>query len=154
VHDARVAEAGAERALRIGEVAALTGVSVDTLRYYERQALIPPPRRRSSGYRAYSGAVVRRVRAIKWAQSLGFRLQEIPALLEGAHGHRPGPAARAAILLKRREVSGRLRRLRTIRDTLEKLAVCRCVGVCPLVERALDHEPSHGRRDRAVTRQR
>jgi DNA-binding transcriptional MerR regulator len=59
-------------ALRVGEVAARAGVHRETLRYYERRGLIPPPPRRISGYRAYPPETVERVRLIKWAQGLGF----------------------------------------------------------------------------------
>lgn len=50
--------------LRIGELAARAGVSVDTLRYYERRGLLPAPQRQQSGYRVYTPATVQRVRAI------------------------------------------------------------------------------------------
>jgi len=52
-------------ALRAGEVAARAGVHRETLRYYERRGLIPPPPRRISGYRAYPAETVERVRLIK-----------------------------------------------------------------------------------------
>lgn len=67
-------------ALRIGEVAARAGVHRETLRYYERRGLIPPPPRRISGYRAYPAETVERVRLIKWAQGLGFALRELVEL--------------------------------------------------------------------------
>ena len=67
--------------LRTGEVAALAGVSIATLRYYERRGLIPPPSRTASGYRAFEPDTVRTVRLIKAAQALGFTLKEIHSLL-------------------------------------------------------------------------
>jgi DNA-binding transcriptional MerR regulator len=67
-------------ALRVGEVAVRAGVHRETLRYYERRGLIPPPPRRISGYRAYPAETVERVRLIKWAQGLGFTLREIVEL--------------------------------------------------------------------------
>src|SRR5215216_4187470 len=63
--------------MRIGEAAAQAGVSVQTLRYYERRGLITKLARRPSGYREYSPDVVRLIRLIKWAQNLGFTLDEI-----------------------------------------------------------------------------
>lgn len=70
----------AQIALRVGEVAARAGVHRESLRYYERRGLIPPPPRRISGYRAYPAETVERVRPIKWAQGLGFTLREIVEL--------------------------------------------------------------------------
>ncbi len=67
--------------LRIGEVAARAGVRADTVRYYEKRGLIPPPQRRPSGYRAFSAETVQRIRFIKRAQELGFTLEEISQLL-------------------------------------------------------------------------
>jgi DNA-binding transcriptional MerR regulator len=71
-----------ERAmLKIGEVAARSGVSIDTLRYYERLGLLPKPVRTSSGYRLYEARMVDRLAFIKRAQSFGFRLDEIKQML-------------------------------------------------------------------------
>lgn len=67
--------------LTIGQVAKEAGVHVETVRYYERQGLIPEPPRRASGYRQYSPDFVRRIRFIKRAQTLGFSLKEIAELL-------------------------------------------------------------------------
>lgn len=70
-----------KKPLRIGEVASQTGVSVATLRYYERRGLIAAPARSASGYRAYPQDVLDEVRLIRRMQRLGFTLEEILALL-------------------------------------------------------------------------
>ncbi len=67
--------------MQIGEVAEKAAVSVQTLRYYERRGLLPPPERRTSGYRVYGGQALQRVRFIRRAQDLGFTLDEIADLL-------------------------------------------------------------------------
>lgn len=67
--------------LRIGEVATRSGVSIDTLRYYERRELLPIAPRTRSGYRMFSAETVDRVLFIKQAQDLGFTLDEISSLL-------------------------------------------------------------------------
>lgn len=67
--------------LRIGQVAARSGVSIDTLRYYERLGLLPKPPRSRSGYRLYETRVVNRLGFIKRAQRFGFTLDEIGELL-------------------------------------------------------------------------
>lgn len=70
---------GAE--LRIGEVASRTGVSIDTLRYYEKRRLLGRSRRSSGGFRLFAPEAVERVLFIKQAQDLGFSLAEIGELL-------------------------------------------------------------------------
>lgn len=65
----------------IGQVARLTGVGVETVRFYEREDLISEPQRRGSGYRQYSGEVIPRIRFIRRARELGFSLKEIKTLL-------------------------------------------------------------------------
>lgn len=65
----------------IGKVAALAGVSSDTLRYYEKEHLIKPAAKTAAGYRLYNGEAVRRLRFIKHAQQCGFTLSDIHELL-------------------------------------------------------------------------
>ena len=62
--------------MRIGEVAARTGVSVDALRFYEEKQLIKP-QRSANGYRLYPEQTLQLVGYIKMAQQLGFSLAEI-----------------------------------------------------------------------------
>lgn len=65
----------------IGKVAALAGVSPDTLRYYEKEHLITPASKSDAGYRQYNDEAVRRIRFIKHAQHCGFTLADIKELL-------------------------------------------------------------------------
>lgn len=65
----------------IGAVARAAGVGVDTVRYYEREGLMPAPRRRASGYRDYDAGAVERLRFIRRARELGFSLDDIRELL-------------------------------------------------------------------------
>ena len=67
--------------MRIGQLAHQTGVSVDTLRYYERIGLLPRPTRTSSGYREFPDGAVNRIRVIRNAVQLGFPLKEIVSVL-------------------------------------------------------------------------
>jgi MerR family mercuric resistance operon transcriptional regulator len=67
--------------LQIGEVAKRAGVSIDTLRYYEKVKLLPRPARSSGGFRLFAPEHIERVRFIKQAQELGFSLEEIKGLL-------------------------------------------------------------------------
>lgn len=72
--------------LTIGKVAKKAGVNIETIRYYERQGLIPRPSRRQSdggflGYRQYPAETVKRIQFIRHAKELGFSLKEIAELL-------------------------------------------------------------------------
>lgn len=67
--------------MTIGRLAREAGVNIDTIRYYERNGLVPKPVRRASGYREYDAADVRRLRFILRAKDLGFTLAEIAELL-------------------------------------------------------------------------
>src|SRR5215468_4836940 len=58
-------------ALRIGEVALRAGVSIDTVRYYERRRLLPSAARSEGGFRLFTPDVVERVRFIKQAHEIG-----------------------------------------------------------------------------------
>ncbi|MBP9109231.1 MAG: heavy metal-responsive transcriptional regulator [Pyrinomonadaceae bacterium] len=70
-----------DEAFRIGEVANRSGVSIDTLRFYERRKLLPPAPRTANGYRLFTLETIERVLFIKQAQELGFSLDEISRLL-------------------------------------------------------------------------
>ncbi len=61
----------------ISELAGRMSVTTDTLRYYERLGLVPPPSRGANGYRLYDEAVATRVGFIKSAQHIGLRLSDI-----------------------------------------------------------------------------
>jgi len=67
--------------LRIGKLARLANVNVQTLRFYERKGLLPRPARRLSGYREYPNESIGIVRLIKYVQGLGFSLKEIKQLM-------------------------------------------------------------------------
>ncbi|MGP3962742.1 MerR family transcriptional regulator [Nonomuraea sp. 3N208] len=63
--------------MKIGEVAQEAGVTVDTVRFYERRGILPAAERRPSGYRIFSAAAVERIRMAKALQELGFTLDEV-----------------------------------------------------------------------------
>src|SRR5690349_4658117 len=67
--------------MRIGQVAAATGVTVEAVRFYERRGLLPAPARTGGGYRDYPDQVLAVVRFVKHAQQLGFTLDDIDGLL-------------------------------------------------------------------------
>ncbi len=71
-----------ERLFPIGELARSARVSVQTVRYYERQKLLLPAGRKESGYRVYDERALKRLKFIRRAKELGFTLREIKGLLD------------------------------------------------------------------------
>ncbi len=67
--------------LTIGQVAKRSGIGLETVRFYERKGLVEEPPRTVSGYRQYPEDVVSRIRFIRRAKELGFKLSEISELL-------------------------------------------------------------------------
>src|ERR671920_2472760 len=62
--------------MKIGEIANQAGVSVDTVRFYERVGVLPPPARTASGYRDYQPATVERIQLTRELQAIGFTLAD------------------------------------------------------------------------------
>jgi DNA-binding transcriptional MerR regulator len=124
------------RRLRIGDLAAACGVTRDTLRFYERQGLLPRPRRTPGGFREYDGASVERVRFVKQAQAQGLALRDIRALVDEP---RDGRGARCRHV--RDVLARKLAELEQQRRDLE--AACRALSeYLDLCDRALDADPA------------
>jgi DNA-binding transcriptional MerR regulator len=123
--------------LTIGDLAANCGVSRDTLRFYERERLLSPPRRSASGYRLYGEADGARVRFIRRAQATGLTLDDIRELLRIQQLRTPETCRRVAARLKERiEVLDRkMLELKGFRGELaEALAQCEeGAESCPVV---------------------
>ena len=111
--------------MTIGRLAKEAGVNIDTIRYYERNGLIPEPVRRASGYREYEIADVRRLRFIVRAKDLGFTLAEIAELMSLSADRDVGGVKRRA--QKRLEqVEGKIKQLQRVRRGLKTL-----IDACP-----------------------
>lgn len=127
--------------MRIGELAKQVGVTPDTIRYYEREGLLPPAERTPSGYRDYGPEVLDDLRFIKKAQALGLKLSDVREVLEISSGGKPPcEHVRATVSARLVDTEKRLRELRalraTLRETLERLdrapapkAGCRCAVI-------------------------
>ena len=116
--------------MKIGALAAQADISIDTLRFYEREGLIASPRRLFSGYRDYTHEVLDRIEFIKEAKGLGFTLREIKELLsKGVKSTREcGPVTHKA-QAKLAEMDSEIARLQRLRRTLRKM-VRDCDGTC------------------------
>jgi MerR family copper efflux transcriptional regulator len=117
----------AQTSLTIGRIAQSAGVAIDTIRFYEREGLLPEPKRRPSGYREYDQGAVSRLRFIRRAKDLGFTLEEIRELLAlsaDRHGGVVGVKERAAARLQ--AIDDRIAELQRVRDGLSEL-----VEACP-----------------------
>jgi len=66
---------------RIGNLARATGTRVETIRWYEKEGLLPLPSRTAANYRIYGDAALARLSFIRRARDLGFSLDEVRALL-------------------------------------------------------------------------
>ena len=118
--------------LTIGKVARRAGVKIDTMRYYEREGVLPPPERTGANYRVYTEDTVLRVRFVKRAQELGFSLAEIKDLLELRVSDTASCAdVRDQALAKVADLEGKIRSLEAMRRVLTKLAD-ECSGQGPL----------------------
>lgn len=108
--------------IRIGELAGRAGVSVATLRFYERRGLLPPPaRNEDNNYRTYFDDAVEMVAAIKRAQEMGFTLKEIKQLVELRRSRSPHGELGRMAEKKLAEVEEELKRVTRARATLKKL---------------------------------
>ncbi len=115
----------AQSEIRIGEVAERAGVSIDTVRYYERRHLLPRAPRTQGGSRVFTRDAVERVLFIKQAQELGFSLDEISALLRTGGGANECRSVRDLLKAKLAELDRRMRTMRAFRGTLANhLAEC------------------------------
>lgn len=134
----------AQPTLTIGAVAKRAGVAIDTIRYYEREGLLPEPTRRPSGYRSYGEGTVAQLRFIRRAKTLGFTLEEIRELLAlSADRQRGVKAVRQRAQRRLAEIEARIAELERVRAGLAELVEA-CPGhgapeACPIL-RALSGE--------------
>ena len=111
--------------MKISTVAANSGCNLETIRYYERIGLMPPPERTPNGYREYSEADVEQLRFISRGRGLGFSLQEIRSLLRLAQD--PGISCSEVDQLARKHLDDILVRLKDLQRMAHEL------------ERTIDH---------------
>ena len=107
---------------QIGELAARSGLTPDTLRYYERLGLLAPAKRTSGGFRVYPAETLDRLRFVKQAQMVGLTLHEIATLVTYRDAGGLGRCGQVRDLLRTKleEVEGKLREFEEFRQTLSQ----------------------------------
>ncbi len=131
--------------LTIGKLAKQAGVSIDTVRFYERRGLIAEPCRSESNYRQYPEEEIARLKFIKKAKLLGFSLNEIKELLVLRHSHDgTKDEVRSKVAKKIVCIKEKIADLGRILEALEKLNES-CDGHgslddCPILAALEDHE--------------
>jgi Cu(I)-responsive transcriptional regulator len=127
----------------IGRLAALTGVKVPTIRFYEQTGLVSPPHRTEGGQRRYDESAVHRLQFIRHARQLGFDLSDVRQLL--ALSQHPDASSNSVREIARhhlQQIETKIARLRLIQSELKRV-VDACDGGpiagCPILE-AIGHE--------------
>ena len=128
--------------MKIGELAKRAEVPIDTVRYYEREGLLPQAQRRSSGYRMYDVDDIQRLRFIRRAKALGFSLDDVRELLT-LSDERDIAKVKHAAVRKLGDIEQRIAELERIRAGLHDL-IAACPGhgraeTCPILN-ALSQE--------------
>ncbi len=118
-----------QQLLKIGELAAQTGSSVETIRYYEQQNLLPQPARSAGNYRLYGDTHVKRLQFIRHCRSLDMTLDEIRTLLNFRDTPEENCAGVNTLLDKHiGHVADRIRELQALEGQLQDLR-SRCLTV-------------------------
>jgi len=121
-----------------GLLAKKTGVNIETVRYYEKIALMPDPPRTAGGHRSYDQSLLKRLSFIRRCRELGFTIEELRDLLELVDG---GDYSCAEILQSTEahldRIRGKIRDLKKMEKTLKTIS-SKCSGTnvpaCPIIE--------------------
>lgn len=121
-----------------GALAARTGCNLETIRYYERIGLLPPPPRSAGGYRLYGRDLLKRLNFIRRSRELGFALAEIRGLLRLVDGRKFTCAqvetlARDHVHEIRRKIAD-LRKFQRVLETMASQCSGGTVPECPIID--------------------
>jgi MerR family copper efflux transcriptional regulator len=115
--------AAKEGPLKIGDVARQAELSIDAVRFYEREGLLGRVRRTAAGQRLYDGEAVRRLAFVRRATALGFSLAEVKGLLTlRVSARMPCERVQERALDKLADIDRRISELQAMRDALARLA--------------------------------
>ncbi len=128
---------------QIGAVAARSGLTIDTVRFYEKQGLIAKPRRTAGGFRLYSEGDLDRLHFVNEAQALGFSLAEVrELLLLRTAGPEACSHVRELLVQKLETVERKIKELRKLQQQLraarkrcDQALARECPDSCPVIDR-------------------
>jgi MerR family transcriptional regulator, mercuric resistance operon regulatory protein len=137
---ARRAEEG--ELLTRGTLAASSGCNLETIRYYERIGILPPPPRSQGGHRLYGEDLIKRLTFVRRSRELGFTLEEIRQLLRLVDGSKYTCAQVETLVHEHaRDISRKIADLKKLKSVLESMT-SQCTGgevpECPIID-ALFH---------------
>jgi MerR family mercuric resistance operon transcriptional regulator len=122
----------------IGALSELTGVNIETIRYYEKIGLLPPPRRSEGRHRLYDRDLTQRLQFVRRSRELGFSIEEIKALLRLVDQGGLGCSEAKAITERHlADIRGKITDLKRLERVLGRLATACETNVlprCPLLE--------------------
>lgn len=116
---------------KIGHAAHQAGVTVETVRYYEREGLLNTAHRSESGYRLYGNADIERLQFIRKAKALGFALDDIAELLQLQDGGGTQDQIKARVHQRLIDLEHKIKQLTAIHAALKTLED-RCAGCGPI----------------------
>jgi DNA-binding transcriptional MerR regulator len=123
--------------MKIGEVANESGVSIDTVRFYERVGVLPPPARTPSGYRDYTPDTVNRIQLTRELQAVGFTLADVvDALVAHDAGGATCESERWRLEAALGRVDAKLAELRALRRRIVRAQQACASGHCMLATAA------------------
>jgi DNA-binding transcriptional MerR regulator len=131
--------------VKIGEVASQAGVSVDTVRFYERVGVLPAPDRRPSGYRDYSSETVARIQLTRELQAVGFSLADVvDALAAHDAGGATCESERWRLQKALDRVDAKLSELSALRERIVDAQQACVAGDCRFVDATRVGRTAHG----------
>ncbi len=108
--------------MKISELARATGVEVETIRYYEKAGLLPPPAREANGYRSYGRPHLERLAFVRHCRALDMPLADVGRLLQVVDGlSRAEDAPERLVDAQLQRVRARLKSLRALQRQLTQL---------------------------------
>jgi MerR family mercuric resistance operon transcriptional regulator len=126
----------------IGELGKVTGIHVETIRFYQRRGLLAEPQRPLGGIRRYGEAEAARIRFIKSAKKLGFSLDEVITLLtleDGTHCREASKIAQQKLIEVRRRLADLRRMEKILANLIGECERQRGKICCPLISSLQAH---------------
>jgi len=147
--------AASGKPLTRGALAARTGCNIETIRYYERVGLLPPPPRSAGGHRLYGEGLVRRLNFVRRSRDLGFSIEEIRELLRLVDGgtytcREVEKLARDHMREIRRKIAD-LRKLERVFETMAAQCSGDAVPDCPIIDALFDPDGPSRQATRSAT---